>query len=385
MKTKRAEPEKIMWQFAAKLTQILPAELAHNLTIRALRLGLTPVADQLHLPTKIAGLAFDNPVGLAAGFDKNAEAFMGAFRLGFGCVEVGTITPLPQPGNPRPRVFRLTADDAVINRYGFNSRGMHVAASYLARQPTRLGILGVNIGANKTSQDKPADYHESAAHLSCFADYLTVNLSSPNTPGLRDLQHEGGLKACLQAALDGRDDAGGPKAKRPPIFVKLAPDLDAAELFRSIDVALDCGISGFVLTNTTTSRPASLSSPFQDEAGGLSGQPLTNLALHKTAEAAKHLRRSGQPAALIGVGGISSAEQAYARLLAGADLVQLYTALALQGPLMVAELLAGLREMMTADGLSTIADVKQAGLSAKQAVRHAAHVVRKCTGFRSDN
>ena len=189
-----------MWQLAAKLTSRLPAELAHNLTIQALRLGLAPVASQLLLPTKIAGMAFDNPVGLAAGFDKNAEAYMGAFRLGFGCVEVGTITPLPQMGNPRPRVFRLTADDAVINRYGFNSKGMRVAAAHLSSRSTRHGILGVNIGANKLSQDKAADYYKSAAHLSRFADYLAVNLSSPNTPGLRDFQHEEGLRACLQAA-----------------------------------------------------------------------------------------------------------------------------------------------------------------------------------------
>ena len=374
-----------MWQLAAKLTRTLPAELAHTLTILALRMGLAPVAEQLLLPTKIAGLAFDNPLGLAAGFDKNAEAYLGAFRLGFGCVEVGTITPLPQPGNPRPRVFRLTADDAVINRYGFNSKGMHVAATHLARRPSRHGVLGVNIGANKLSKDKAADYHKTAAYLSCFADYLTVNLSSPNTPGLRDLQHEAGLKACLQAAFDGRDEAGGPKAVRPPIFVKLAPDLDAVELFRSMDTALDCGISGFILTNTTTSRSANLSSPLQDEAGGLSGQPLTNLALQKTAEAAQHLRGSGQRAALIGVGGIGSAEQAYARLLVGADLVQLYTALALHGPQMVTELLVELRTMMTADGLSTIADVRQAGLSAKQAMKHAAHVARKSAKFLQDN
>ena len=374
-----------MWQLAAKLTRRLPAELAHNLTIQALRLGLAPVASQLLLPTKIAGMVFDNPVGLAAGFDKNAEAYMGAFRLGFGYVEVGTITPLPQMGNPRPRVFRLTADDAVINRYGFNSKGMRVAAAHLSSRSTRHGILGVNIGANKLSQDKAADYHKSAAHLSSFADYLTVNLSSPNTPGLRDLQHKEGLKACLQAAFDGRDEACELKSGRPPIFVKLAPDLDAAELFRSMDIALDCGISGFILTNTTTSRPANLSSALKDEAGGLSGQPLTSLALQKIAEAAKHLHGSGQPVALIGVGGIGSAEQAYARLLAGADLVQLYTALALQGPLMVADLLAGLRAMMKADGLSTIADVKQAGLSAKQAVRHAAHVAIEAAKLQSDS
>ena len=371
-----------MWRFAAKLTRSLPAEMAHNLTIQALRLGLAPIANQLLLPTKVAGLAFDNPVGLAAGFDKNAEAYMGAFRLGFGCVEVGTITPLQQSGNPRPRVFRLTADDAVINRYGFNSKGMHVAATHLSRQTTRHGILGVNIGANKLSQDKAADYYKTAAHLSHFADYLTVNLSSPNTPGLRDLQHEEGLKACLQAAFDGRDEAGGAEAERPPIFVKLAPDLDATELKRSMDIALDCGISGFILTNTTTSRPANLSSTFRNEAGGLSGRPLANLAMQKTAEAAEYLRGSGQPAALIGVGGISSAKQAYARILAGADLVQLYTALALHGPLMVSELLAELRGMMIADGFSTISDVKQAGLSAKQAVRHAAYVAREATKFR---
>ena len=192
-------------------------------------------------------------------------------------------------GHHSDSLFRLTADDAVINRYGFNSKGMRVAATHLSSRSTRHGILGVNIGANKLSQDKAADYHKSAAHLSRFADYLTVNLSSPNTPGLRDLQHEEGLRACLQAAFDGRDDACGPKAGRPPIFVKLAPDLDAAELFRSMDIALDCGISGFILTNTTTSRPENLSSALKDEAGGLSGQPLTFLALQKIAEAAKKL------------------------------------------------------------------------------------------------
>ena len=243
----------------------------------------------------------------------------------------------------------------------------------------------MNIGANKLSQDKAADYYKTAAHLSRFADYLAVNLSSPNTPGLRDLQHEDGLRACLQAAFDGRDEASGPETKSPPIFVKLAPDMTAVDLFRSMDIALDCGISGFILTNTTTSRPASLSSPLQDETGGLSGQPLTNLALQKTAEAAKYLRGSGLSAGLIGVGGIGSAEQAYARLLAGADLIQLYTALALQGPFMVADLLAGLRAMMTADGLSGISDIKQAGLSAKQAIRHAAHVAREIGKFRPDS
>lgn len=370
-----------MWQLAAKLTRSLPAETAHSLTVQALRLGLSPVADQVLAPVKLAGLGFDNPVGLAAGFDKNAEAYLGAFRLGFGHVEVGTITPQPQPGNPRPRVFRLPEDGAVINRYGFNSKGMQVAADNLARRPTSHGVLGVNIGANKLSEDKPSDYHKAAAHLSRYADYLTVNLSSPNTPGLRDLQHEDGLKACLQAAFDGRDEAGGPQQGRPPVFVKLAPDLTSADLRRSMDIALDCGVAGFILTNTTISRPDSLRSAHKQETGGLSGQPLTDMAVQMMARAASHLRQTGAGAGLIGVGGIGSAEQAYARLLVGADLLQLYTALALQGPGIVTAILAGLRAMMAADGLTVVAEVKEAGLSPADAVRHAAHVARESARF----
>lgn len=374
-----------MWQLAAKFTRSLPAELAHNLTVHALRLGLSPVSDQILLPVSCAGLRFDNPLGLAAGFDKNAEAYLGAFRLGFGSVEVGTITPQPQPGNPRPRVFRLPADQAVINRYGFNSKGMQVAADNLARRPTSHGVLGVNIGANKLSEDKPADYHKTAAHLSRYADYLTVNLSSPNTPGLRDLQYEDGLKACLRAAFDGRDEAGGPKNKRPPVFVKLAPDLNIGDLHRSMDIALQAGVAGFILTNTTIARPETLRAPHRAEAGGLSGQPLNQLAQQMMAEATAHLRRTGTSAGLIGVGGIGSAEQAYARLLAGADLLQLYTALAMGGPLVVTRILTGLRRMMAADGVSVVAEVKEAGLSAEQAVRHAAHVARESATFQSDN
>ena len=370
-----------MWQLAAKLTRSLPAELAHNLTVQAMRLGLSPVVDQVLLPVKFAGLCFDNPVGLAAGFDKNAEAYLGAFRLGFGSVEVGTITPRPQPGNPRPRVFRLPEDDAVINRYGFNSKGMHAAAANLARRPTSHGVLGVNIGANKLSEDKAADYHQATAALARYADYLSVNLSSPNTPGLRDLQHEDGLTACVQAVFAGRDEAGGPQAGRPPVFVKLAPDLSQADLYRSMDIALGCGVSGFILTNTTIARPDSLCASHKTETGGLSGQPLTDMALQKMAEAAAHLRRTGASASLIGVGGISTAEQAYARLLAGADMIQLYTALALNGPGVVMAILTGLRAMMAADGLSEVAKLTQAGLSAEQAVSHAAHVARESAKF----
>jgi len=371
-----------MWQLAEKITRSLPAEMAHTLTVQAMRLGLSPVADQHLLPVKFAGLCFDNPVGLAAGFDKNAEAYLGAFRLGFASVEVGTITPQPQPGNPRPRVFRLPDDSAVINRYGFNSKGMHAAAANLARRPTSHGVLGVNIGANKLSEDKVADYHSTAAALACHADYLSVNLSSPNTPGLRDLQHEDGLKSCVRAVFDGRDEAGGPPSERPPVFVKLAPDLSTADLCRSMDIALDAGVAGFILTNTTISRPSGLRSVHKTQTGGLSGQPLTDMALQKTADAGDHLRRTGASASLIGVGGISSAEQAYARLLAGADMVQLYTALALQGPGVVPAILSGLRAMMAADGLSDVADVTAAGLSADKAVSHAAHVARESATFR---
>ena len=366
-----------MWQLAAKWTQKLPAEMAHDTAVFALSHGFAPIADQILLPVQAAGLAFDNPLGLAAGFDKNAVASQGAIRLGFGFTEVGTITPLPQTGNPKPRLFRLPEDGAVINRYGFNSKGMRVARNNLRKIEHRRGIIGVNIGANKEAKDRVADYYKAAHYLSAEADYLTVNISSPNTPGLRDLQHEAHIKAVLEAAIKGRDEAIAHADARPAVFVKLAPDMETDDLFAAMDASAQAGVAGFILTNTTITRPDSLNSIYRDEAGGLSGQPLARRALEVLSDAAGHLKRSGaHDLVLIGAGGISTAEHAYARILVGADLLQLYTALALNGPYVVAEILRQLKALVIADGASAVSEIKGVFASPEKALLHAAHIAR---------
>ncbi len=375
-----------MWQLAAKWTQKLPAEMAHDTAVFALSHGFAPIADQILLPVQAAGLAFDNPLGLAAGFDKNAVASQGAIRLGFGFTEVGTITPLPQAGNPKPRLFRLPEDGAVINRYGFNSKGMRVARNNLRKIEHRRGIIGVNIGANKEAKDRVADYYKAAHYLSAEADYLTVNISSPNTPGLRDLQHEAHIKAVLEAAIKGRDEAIAHADARPAVFVKLAPDMETDDLFAAMDASAQAGVAGFILTNTTITRPDSLNSIYRDEAGGLSGQPLARRALEVLSDAAGHLKRSGAPdLVLIGAGGISTAEHAYARILAGADLLQLYTALALNGPYVVTEILRQLKVLVIADGASAVSEIKGVFASPEKALLHAAHIARIATKKSGNN
>ena len=332
-----------MWQIASALTQKLPAETAHNVAVKALSLGLGPHAKLPIMTTKFAGLALGNPLGLAAGFDKNAEAFAGAFRLGFGFVEVGTITPLPQTGNPRPRVFRLPEDEAVINRYGFNGQGMEAASARLRARKLQKGqVLGVNIGANKLTQDKPADYYKTAHHLGGLADYVTVNISSPNTPGLRDLQDADGMKATLQATFEGLKEAGVAK----PVLVKLAPDLTKQALAQSIEAACDFPIAGFILTNTTISRPDDLSSPYKGETGGLSGRPVAALSEQSLDEALKILAAHQAQMAVISVGGIFDAVDVYARLLRGADATQLYSSLSLKGVGLPQQIIADLAQMI---------------------------------------
>ncbi len=345
-----------------------------------MKFGFVPaatVADR-QMQTGCAGLEFSNPLGLAAGFDKNAEAVSGALKLGFGHIEVGTITPLPQPGNPRPRVFRLKSDNAVINRYGFNSQGMEAAARRLGRLriTAQAGIIGVNIGANKTSTDKFDDYYKTAHRLAPLADYLTINISSPNTEGLRDLQHDDSLMRTIAAARGGMQDAGASQ----PVFVKLAPDLSGRQLASSLEIALSAGISGFILTNTTIDRPEGLMSAHKDQPGGLSGAPLHDKSLDMLAQAASHLETTGvADIPLIGVGGIGSAIQAYARLLAGASLVQIYTALALQGPQLVAEILSGLEQMAASEGASC-AQITGQIKQGQQAHHHALHVAKRLAG-----
>lgn len=325
----------------------LPAETAHRLTIAALQRAprRRPPAFPSSLTTSVAGLGFPSPVGLAAGFDKDAQVTEAMLGLGFGFVEVGTLTPLPQAGNPRPRLFRLAQDRAVINRMGFNNSGQALAALRLARRDRSLGVVGVNIGANKDSADRIADYAEGVRRMAPLADYLAVNISSPNTPGLRDLQAGGELVELLAAVNDARVPGG------PPVFLKVAPDLGSGDHERIARAARDHRIDALIVANTTVSRP-SLISAQAGESGGLSGAPLAPLALDQ-------LRRFrailGSDLPLISVGGIASADDAWARIRAGASLVQLYTALVYHGPGLACRIAKGLADRLERAGYASVA------------------------------
>ncbi|MFN6934547.1 MAG: quinone-dependent dihydroorotate dehydrogenase [Tsuneonella sp.] len=336
----------MLYRLATPALFALDPERAHRLTITGLKLApALPPPTSGSLATSVAGVRFANPVGLAAGFDKDAEVPDAMLGLGFGFVEVGSITPLPQAGNPKPRLFRLTADRAVINRMGFNNGGAEVAALRLAKRKRR-GTVGINVGANKDSPDRIADYVAGIATFGPLADYLTVNVSSPNTPGLRDLQSEGELAALLSAI------AGARTAETPPVFLKVAPDLVDGDHERIVRAALDNGIAGLIVSNTTVSRPA-LRSADAGETGGLSGAPLRDLAQVQ-------LRRfraiAGAELPLIGVGGIASADDAWARIRAGASLVQLYSALVYEGPGLARTIVHGLERLMKRDGFTSIAE-----------------------------
>ena len=326
----------------------LPAETAHRLTIAALERAprRRPPAFPSSLTTSVAGLGFPSPVGLAAGFDKDAKVAEAMLGLGFGFVEVGTLTPLPQAGNPRPRLFRLAEDRAVINRMGFNNQGQGRAALRLERRDRSLGVVGVNIGANKDSSDRIADYAAGVRRMAPLADYLAVNISSPNTPGLRDLQAGGELVELLAAVREVRDPGG------PPVFLKVSPDLASGDHERIARSALDHGIDALIVANTTVSRPALLSR-HASESGGLSGAPLANLALDQLRRF-RAIVRSELP--LISAGGIASADDAWARIRAGASLVQLYSALVYHGPGLARRIAAGLAERLEQSGFQSVAD-----------------------------
>lgn len=321
-------------------------ERAHRLTIAALKLlpGRAGPAVEPALSVTVAGLRFPSPIGLAAGFDKDAEVPDAMLGLGFGFVEVGTITPLAQPGNPKPRLFRLNEDEAVINRMGFNNRGQAAALARLAAR-RRRGIVGVNIGANKDAADRIADYAGGVRTMAPVAEYLTINISSPNTPGLRALQGGDALDALLDAVSDARP-AGG-----PPVFLKVAPDLEPAEIDAVVKVAAG-RIDALIVGNTTLSRPA-LRSPHASEAGGLSGAPLGALALQRLRD---FRQASGGSLPLIAAGGIADAEQAWTRIKAGASLVQIYSALVYRGPGLARTIARALPALMARDGFATIAD-----------------------------
>lgn len=321
------------------------AETAHRASVSLLSMlpALPPPAPDPVLAMRVAGLHFPNPVGLAAGYDKDALAPDAMLGFGFGSVEVGTLTPLPQAGNPRPRLFRLIEDHAVINRMGFNNGGQAAAHARLARRKRR-GIVGVNIGANKDATDRIADYATGAAAMADVADYLTINISSPNTPGLRALQDKSALRELLTRVLAAR-------GRRVPVFLKVAPDLEPADIDDIAEVAIAAGIDALIVSNTTVGRPA-LRSAHAGEAGGLSGAPLRNLALQRIRDFRK---ATGGALPLIGVGGITGAEDAYARIRAGASLIQLYSALVYEGPGLARRINRGLRALLHRDGFADVA------------------------------
>jgi dihydroorotate dehydrogenase len=338
---------------ARKALLTLDPETAHGLSVRALKTGMVPGCrgdDDARLATKVGGLAFPNPLGMAAGYDKDAEVAPQLSRLGFGFVEVGTVTPEPQPGNPKPRIFRLSRDRAVINRLGFNNRGHARAQSNLARQ-RGTGVLGINIGANKDTDDRIGDYVLGIKAFAGIADYFTVNVSSPNTPGLRNLQTREALSELLTRVLSERDA----KEKRIPVFLKIAPDLSEPDLD---DIAAECleqKLDGLIVSNTTLSRTGLSQDRHKDEAGGLSGRPLFE---RSTIVLAKMRRRLGPEVPLIGVGGIDSSETAMKKIAAGADLVQLYTGFIYGGPMLPGQILRGLSRLCDMQGLTRLSDVR---------------------------
>ncbi len=326
----------------------LDPERAHGLAMLALKLGPKGklAAVQGPLSSTIAGIAFPNPLGMAAGFDKDGTVPDAVLGLGFGFAEVGSITPLPQAGNPRPRLFRLEQDRAVINRMGFNNRGGQSAAARLAQRKARPGIIGINIGANKDSADRMDDYAAMAALMAPYCSYLAVNVSSPNTPGLRALQDEAALADLLDAVLEARG-AGG-----TPVFLKVAPDLEPGDIDAISRIAIDKRLGALIVSNTTISRP-SLHSAASAEAGGLSGEPLRALAQQRLSDFRK---ATGGAMPLIGTGGIASADDAWARIRAGASLVQLYSAMVYQGPVIARRIVSGLELLMQRDGFAGIAE-----------------------------
>ena len=339
----------IAYALARPFLFALDPETAHGITISALKTGLAPraVAPDPVLRTRIAGLDLPSPVGLAAGFDKNAEVPDAMLRLGFGFAEAGTVTPLPQTGNPKPRMFRLAEDRAVINRLGFNNQGLAAAVARLSARTGRPGIVGANVGANKESADRIADYVTGVAAVRDLASYITVNISSPNTPGLRALQSRASLAELVERVLEARGD------RTLPLFVKVAPDLTADDIDDIAAVTLDTGLDGLIVSNTTITRPGGLHSVHAAESGGLSGGPLRDLA----ATVLRAFRqRVGNSVALIGAGGIASGADAYSRLRAGAGAVQLYSAMVYAGPGLPVRINAELAALLRRDGLASVAE-----------------------------
>jgi len=344
------------YRLAGAVLRGLAPETAHRLSLWGLRRGWVPAtgaADDPLLRTCLWGRDFANPLGLAAGFDKDARVMGPVLALGFGFIEVGTVTPRPQAGNPRPRIFRLPGDEAVINRIGFAGDGMDAAAARLGawREAGGAGLVGVNLGKNRETADAAADYAATAAALAPYADYLAINVSSPNTPGLRALQDRRALEGIVERVA-GAVAQALPR-RGPPLLVKIAPDLGPADLADIAAVAAAGAVQGLIVGNTTVARPAGLRGRHKAQAGGLSGRPLF---APSTAVLAEMYRLTGGKVPLIGVGGISSAEDAYAKVRAGASLVQLYTALIYRGPALIPAIKEGLAACLRRDGFARLAD-----------------------------
>jgi dihydroorotate dehydrogenase len=346
----------VIHDLAARALHLLDPEDAHGLTIAGLEAGLGPVDRSRPDPvlaTSLAGLSLASPIGLAAGFDKNAQVPDAMLASGFGFVECGTVTPLPQAGNPRPRLFRLTADQAVINRMGFNNAGLEAFAGRLAARP-RKGVVGANIGANKEAADRIGDYVTGLTRLWGLADYFTVNISSPNTPGLRALQTKAALEELLGRLAEARRGLSG----RHPVFLKVAPDLEDGEVETIVGVTADHGLDGIIVSNTTIDRPTSLTDRQAGQAGGLSGAPLM---APSTAMLARFHAANDRGLVLIGAGGVASGADAYAKIRAGAAAVQLYSAMVYGGPGLVTRIRRDLAARLKADGFATVADAVGAG------------------------
>lgn len=347
-----------LYPIARPLLFTIEPEKAHALTLRAMKAGVIPACESTkaaELEQTLWGLKFPNPVGLSAGFDKNAEVIGPSFNLGFGFVEAGTVTPKPQSGNPQPRIFRDPSNEAVINRMGFPNGGMNAfkanLEAFLGQKSHPKGVVGLNIGMNKTQKDPAKDYTTLIKMLGPMADYLTINISSPNTPGLRDLQKRDPLMELLGAVKEARAKACGDHP--PPLLVKLAPDLTEEQQEELAQVALDSEIDGLILGNTTLDRPEHLPEQFRAQPGGLSGQPLTDKST-RVIHNFYALTKGQIP--IIGVGGISNGQQAYDKIKAGASLVQLYSALVFKGPSVAYSINKELLELLHADGHSNITE-----------------------------
>ncbi len=342
------------FQFARPFINLLDGEQAHRMSIQALKIApLKAAGSSICLPVEAFGLSFKNPLGLAAGFDKDAEVVDPVLKLGFGFTEIGGVTPLPQPGNAKPRVFRLPRDGAVINRYGLNSAGLKIVRAHLEKRNRASGVVGVNIGANKDSSDRVEDYVTLVKGLSNVADYISVNISSPNTPGLRNLQGKAELGELLARVMEAKTTC--------PILVKIAPDLELPDLDDVVEVAKLHKIDGLIVSNTTIARPSTLlETKLSGETGGLSGRPVFQRSTWLLAQTYQRVEGAFP---LIGVGGIDSAEAAWTKICAGATLLQLYTALIYEGPALIKRVLAGLEDKLKEHGFASIQEA--VGLKAK--------------------